>query len=152
MESDTVVDDPMIAANPDGLEPHGWINGQTFTDQDKAMFLRHVQEVKDVKGTYSHILRDAVLNKRQSLAVERVTEWAKEVQNYNPTDKNSKYPKALRLFIIGIPCAGKTFAFKCLVGQLMTIFGESEWQDKVVFATATGAASFHMGFHGVINC
>ena len=144
-----LLDDPMVTANPKGIDPHEWIGETRFTDQDRARFSRHVDQVRGLKGRFAQTLRQAKLNSRQQLTVDTISNWLREVKDAEKA--NLKLPKPLRLFVIGIPGAGKTFAFKYAVGNVMEILGDKTdtnpgWQDQVAFATATGAASYHMGF------
>ncbi len=62
-------------------------------------------------------------------------------------DKKSKNipVEPLRLFVIGIPGAGKTFAFKVAASQFLYTLGD-KWQKHVRLACPTGSVAYHMGY------
>ena len=122
--------------------PHSWINEKDFTSRDDNLFKKHLQEIRNAKGMFSKLTREDNLNTEQKKIVNVIGDWVKDALEAD--EKKTSYPKALRMFVIGLPGAGKTYAFKHAVSRLMDI--EKDWANHVVFATATGAASYHMGY------
>ena len=95
-------------------------------------------EIKKIKGLPKDIYANGNLSKKQELVHRIIMNWV------NDRVGEKKMPP-LRLFVIGVPGAGKTFAFKVTASRIIDTLGEN-WQDKVCFATPTGCVSYHMGF------
>ena len=95
-------------------------------------------EIKKIKGLPKDIYANDNLSKKQELVHRIIMNWVND-------RLGEKKMRPLRLFVIGVPGAGKTFAFKVTASQIIETLGEN-WQDKVCFATPTGCVSYHMGF------
>ena len=95
-------------------------------------------EVKELKGVPKAKYAQFKLTKKQELVHRIIMNWVKD-----RVGERKMHP--LWLFVIGVPGAGKTFAFKVTASQLILTLGD-KWQENVRFATPTGSVSFHMGF------
>ena len=78
------------------------------------------------------------LTTKQKLVKDIILEFVTKKKNDEPV-------KPLRLFVIGIPGAGKTFAFHVAATEMISVLGD-EWRDYVRLACPTGSVAYHMSF------
>ena len=94
-------------------------------------------KVKELKGAPAAKYANYKLSKKQELVHRIIMNWVR--------DRVGERKMPLRFFVIGVPGAGKTFAFKVTASEIILTLGDN-WQENVRFATPTGSVSFHIGF------
>ena len=119
--------DDLMKWLPDGENPSISRIEMTFT------------QMKDTNGDVVPVYATRPLTLKQEMVRRIIMNWV----NDRISDRNMK---PLRLFVLGLPGVGKTFAFKVTATQLISSLGD-DWQKMVRFATPTGSVSFHMGFN-----
>ena len=114
-----------------------WLHGENPNDPKLCNRIESCySKLKELKGAPAAIYAHHKLSKKQELVHRIIMNWVK--------DKiGERKMLLLRLFVIGVPGAGKTFAFKVIASEIILTLGD-EWQENVRFAT--GSVSFHMGF------
>ena len=96
-------------------------------------------KMKDKRGDPVPVYESKSLTKKQKMVKRIIMDWVHDKLGEMKMDP-------LRLFVLGLPGVGKTFAFKITATEMMNTLGEG-WKDCVRFATPTGSVSFHMGFN-----
>ena len=116
-----------------------WLHGENPNDPKLCNRIESCHsKLKELKGAPAALYAHHKLSKKQELVHRIIINWVKD-----RIGDRKMHP--LRLFVIGVPGAGKTFAFKVTASEIILTLGD-KWQENVRFATPTGSVSFHMGF------
>ena len=105
--------------------------------------------VKSIEATYQKMLETKgkaakaiplhpELTTKQKLVKDIILDFVDKKINGVPVEP-------LRLFVIGIPGAGKTFAFQVVATEMIITLGD-KWREYVRLACPTGSVAYHMGF------
>ena len=84
------------------------------------------------------------LTVKQQIVKEMIKDFV-EAKHEQLTVNPNKYVAPLRLFVIGIPGAGKTFAFHVAATDMISVLGD-DWTDYVRLACPTGSVAYHMAY------
>ena len=125
-------------SNPRGEDFMKWAKNEPLPNYNEIMYrlnsLKNREAVPDEVGNLS-------LNDKQRLFRDIVHDWVKEWVLANEGSK--PWPKALRLFLMGSPGAGKSRCVKATMDTLGDILGVN-YKDVIRQTTPTGCASFQM--------
>lgn len=97
------------------------------------------QQMLETKGkSEKELPENPDLTVKQQLVNDILTEFVEKKVKKVQVDP-------LRLFVIGIPGTGKTFAFQVAITGMIYILGD-DWTEHLRLACPTGSVSYHMGF------
>ena len=125
-------------SNPRGEDFMKWAKNQPLPSYNEIMY--RLDSLKN-KEAVSNEIGNVCLNDKQMWFRDIVHDWVKEW--VLAKNGNRPWPKALRLFLMGSPGAGKSTCVKATMDALGDILGV-DYKDLVRQVTPTGCASFQM--------